>query len=152
VAQLNDIWNFTVDNVFPEDLLRDSERWRALTSGTSSTAKLCAKCRDIDFHTQCVHITDESHMLRKEANLCDFCKMRWDVAKLSFSTHHRSMRFHQLGSNLQLNRRYPPVFTINRGQGSLIDNFLNNKYSEASSFEPLTMVSLQMLLPALSLV
>lgn len=62
------------------------------------------------------------------------------------------MRFHQLGSNLQLNRRYPPVFTINRGQGSLIDNFLNNKYSEASSFEPLTMVSLQMLLPALSLV
>lgn len=113
---LNDIWNFTVDNVFPGDLLRDSERWRALTFGTSSTAKLCAKCRDIDFHTQCVHITDESHMLRKEANLCDFCKMRWDVAKLSFSTQHRSMRFHQLGSNLQLNRRYPPVFTINRGQ------------------------------------
>lgn len=134
VTQLNEIWKLTIDNVFPEDLLRNSERLRALTSNTTSTAKLCAKCRDIDFYTQCVHITDGYHMLQKQANLCDFCKIRWDVGKQFFSTHHRSIRFHQFGSNLQLNGHYPPVLTVHRGQGSLVDNCLNNTYSEGSTF------------------
>lgn len=84
--------------------LRDS-----LASGIVPKAKLCMKCEDMDFAEK-LQITDTSPELRRDASLCDFCKMRWNLGNDSFPHESHGILFDLVDSDLQLNQR--PVISF----------------------------------------
>lgn len=98
------------DRTFVLTLLNRLELEDSITSDLIPEASLCMKCQSMDFYAQKFHITDTLEELRKDANLCDFCKMRWDLGKDHFSNGVSSILFERVDSDLQLNRR--PVISF----------------------------------------
>lgn len=68
------------------------------------------KCEDMDFFAEKLQITDTFQELRKDASVCDFCKMRWRLGEESFSNEVQSILFDLVDSELQLNQR--PVISF----------------------------------------
>lgn len=68
------------------------------------------ECTNRDFFEEKFQIMDTFRELRREANLCDFCKMRWHLGKDSFSDQVRSIAFDLVDSDLQLHHR--PVISF----------------------------------------
>lgn len=90
-------------------LLSRPELQGYITSTIVPDAKLCIKCGNMDF-AEMSQIVDILEELRSEASSCDFCKMRWDLGKHSFSDKGQSILFEVADSNLQLFRR--PVISF----------------------------------------
>ena len=79
----------------------------------------------MDLRTQSLHITDVLRDMTKQARLCDFCKLRLDIGKTSFSVGDPSstVSFDRFKSTLRLNGDHTPVLSLlslRRGSGALI--------------------------------
>lgn len=91
-------------------LLSRPELEDSIISDLVPEANLCMKCQSMDFYAQRFHITDTLEELSRDANLCDFCKMRWDLGKDHFSHGVWSILFERVDSDLQLDGR--PVISF----------------------------------------
>lgn len=98
------------DRTFVLTLLSRLDLEDSIMSDPVPEANLCMKCQSMDFHAQEFYITDTLEELRRDANICDFCQMRWDVGKDHFSHGVGSILFERVDSELQLNRQ--PVISF----------------------------------------
>ncbi|KAG6359198.1 hypothetical protein INS49_012718 [Diaporthe citri] len=108
--KLNDTWEKAADKTFVLTLLGHPELRDSIVSDAVPKAKLCMKCENMDFFAEKLQITDTFQELRRDAALCDFCKMRWHLGKDLFSHEVQSILFDLVDSDLQLNHR--PVISF----------------------------------------
>ncbi|KAK2597572.1 hypothetical protein N8I77_012351 [Diaporthe amygdali] len=108
--KLNDNWVRAVDKTFVSTLLNRPELRDSIRLDRVPKANLCIKCENLDFFAEKFQITDTFQELRREASLCDFCKLRWNLGKDSFSHEVQSIVFDLVGSDLQLNHQ--PVISF----------------------------------------
>lgn len=64
---------------------------------------MCTDCEDLYLSQMGVEIRDSYAKLRRQAALCDFCKMRWSLGKDSFDETTRQIVFQLRDSDLHLN-------------------------------------------------
>lgn len=93
------------DTRFVLKLLARPELRDYVAPGIASKAKLCMKCENVDFFAKNFQIADTFEDLRRDASLCDFCKMRWHLGRNSFSHEVRSILFDLVDSDLRLDRQ-----------------------------------------------
>lgn len=98
------------DKTFVSTLLSRLGLRNSIASDKVPQAKLCTKCENMDFFAKNFQITDMFKELRREASVCDFCKMRWTLGKDSFSHEVQSILFDLVDSDLQLNHQ--PVISF----------------------------------------
>lgn len=85
------------------------------------------KCVEMDFFAGTIQIIDTLEELRSEASFCDFCRMRWDLGKDSFSHEVRSVLFEVTDSALQLfHRPVISLLTCHEGPGEFVRVFSQN--------------------------
>lgn len=112
--QLNDEWEFPVDNQFPMSLV--NETTVSFYNGAGSNSR-CAKCQQLEFRVPSFSIVDRWEELEDRLQTCDFCKMRWDVCSHLDREEFPLLRFDRDQSMLKLKGIYPPVLSIRRGPG-----------------------------------
>lgn len=114
--QLNDIWEFHVDNDFAMAFLSN-----LVTSAPGSKAmspkQLCAKCQELELLAPHFNIVDEWDDLEENAHACDFCRIRWDICSHLDPIDFPVIRFERDRSMLKLSGRYPPVMSLRRDPG-----------------------------------
>ncbi|KAI3390842.1 hypothetical protein diail_8545 [Diaporthe ilicicola] len=110
VSKLNDTWVKAADKKFVLALLSRPELRESIASDMVPKAKLCKECENMDFFAENFQIIDTAQELSRKANLCDFCKMRWNLGKDSFCHEAQSIWFARVDSELQLNHR--PVISF----------------------------------------
>lgn len=108
-----------MDNSFAECLISGNQ---ALETNESriwplSCKELCSNCQKVKFDLPICEMTDVIVELKSTATSCDFCLMRWNYCKHLELENVSKVYFDRLGSNLRLNRTYPPVMTVLRGPG-----------------------------------
>lgn len=112
--QLNDEWEFPVDNQFPTSIVNDTAV--PVSNGTSSNRR-CAKCQQLEFWAPNFSIVDGWEELEDRLHTCDFCKMRWEVCRDFDREDFLLLKFDRDQSMLKLKGRYPPVLSIRRAPG-----------------------------------
>ncbi|KAK7734705.1 hypothetical protein SLS53_007810 [Cytospora paraplurivora] len=124
-TQLNEVWDFPVDNVFATSVLGDGRIWAEVMSpgGQSSrTAQLCGTCRKMEFWAGEFLHTDKVLELERQSPFCDFCRLRRDLCKRLARGSKPVVHFDRLESTIRLNEDYPPVLTIHRDPGIVFAN------------------------------
>lgn len=121
---LNKIWEFSIDNIFAEDVLRDKSLLGLISTSLGPTGKLCELCRSMRFWDDDFRIVDRLQDLFSRSKSCDFCNLRLEVCKHLKRNHTDGgpIYFDILGSNLRLDERYPPVLTIQTAPGRYTNN------------------------------
>lgn len=115
-VQLNDIWEFSVDNDFATSILNNIIA-SAPKAKTASRDKRCAKCQELEFSTPHFGIVDRWEDLEDRLHACDFCRMRWEICSNLDREEFPSIRFERDQTMLKLSGRYPPVLSIRRSPG-----------------------------------
>lgn len=101
------------DNDAAESLVVGPERQHSIAAaGVVPVATLCTRCEDMDFFAKTFRIEDSLWELKKQADLCGFCGMRWRIGKDALSPDSPSIFFTLVGSDLHLNGQYPPVISL----------------------------------------
>lgn len=120
ILQLNDIWEFHVDNNFAAIALN---KIAASAPGFRRTGpnERCAKCDGLKFSTPHFRIVDEWKDLEDSRHICDFCRMRWEICRHLDREEFHTLRFERDQSMLTLNGAYPPVLSIRRSLGGSRD-------------------------------
>lgn len=118
-VQLNDIWEFHVDNRFAEAFLNHID----LSESGSATclSQLCGKCQGLEISAPHFDIVDGWEDLEQSANTCDFCRMRWSICSPLNREDFPFIRFERDQSMLKLSGRYPPVLSLWRRPGKSHD-------------------------------
>lgn len=112
--QLNDKWDFPVDNNFAANIV--SHLAAPVYNRTGSNSR-CAECQQQKFWTPHFSITDSWKGLEDRKSACDFCRLRWEVCSDLDRGDFPDLRFDRDESMLKLNGRYPPVLSIRRALG-----------------------------------
>lgn len=73
----------------------------------------------MDFWISRFRIEDSWADLEVSQSSCDFCKMRWDVAKYLSRQDYPSVSFERFGTMIRMNDGTKPVFSICRDPGKL---------------------------------
>ncbi|KAI0458012.1 hypothetical protein F5B21DRAFT_462574 [Xylaria acuta] len=113
------IWEYQVDNGFATqffDELKEASQLLPFPEPAESN-QLCKACLKLDFWAPNFCITDSLSELKKRAETCHFCKMRWDVSS-HLERKTREVRFDRTGSVVKMNESDPPVFSICRSNYS----------------------------------
>ncbi|KAJ0120690.1 hypothetical protein J7T55_015422 [Diaporthe amygdali] len=121
LVQLNNIWEFTVDNNFAAKVVETATNALSFPKDKISPG-LCAKCRQLEFWKPHFRIVDRWDILEDSLHTCDFCRMRYEVCKHLDRKEFPEVRFDRDQSILTLNDAYPPVMSICRGPESQINN------------------------------
>jgi len=82
-----------------------------------SSSQLCGKCETMDFWASKFRIEDTWSELSSSLNVCDFCKLRWDVSKHLDRTDYTSVSFEIVDSMLKMSHTNSPVLSICRSPG-----------------------------------
>lgn len=106
--------------------------------GDTHSSHLCDTCATMNFWSSGFRIEDTWTALEVSQRSCDFCKMRWDVAKALNRATYPSISFERSGSMLKMNDDKKAVFSICRSPGKLqIYNCSNQlMLTTAKSFRP----------------
>lgn len=123
---LNKIWEFPIDNIFAEYVLRDKSLTGFVSTSLGPTGKLCRLCKTLRFWDDDFRIIDRLKDLTSNSKSCDFCRMRLEACKQLQHDHPDGapIYFDILDSNLRLDEGYPPVLTIQQVPGSYPDTTL----------------------------
>ncbi|RWA13206.1 hypothetical protein EKO27_g1898 [Xylaria grammica] len=109
------IWEYQVDNGFAASFLNKlTETSNPLPFPKPvASEQLCEACLKLDFWAPKFHITDSLSNLKKSAETCRFCTMRWNASS-HLHPKAREVRFDRAGSVIKMNESDPPVFSICR--------------------------------------
>jgi hypothetical protein len=123
--QLNDIWDFHVDNSFATSIL-DKIGPSAFGSIATSPNKRCAKCEALEFSTPHFSIIDRWEDLEDCLPTCDFCKARWEICSQLDRGKFSIIAFERDQSMLKLSGMNQPVLSIRQGPGESLDSVERN--------------------------
>lgn len=133
--QLNDIWEFPVDNSFAASIVNQIVTAVPAVKVTSSRDR-CITCHQLEFWTPHFNIVDGWDKLESSRHSCDFCKMRWEICRDLNREESPILNFDRDQSMLKLDGRYPPVFSIRRGRGETYNTNNSCGHSDVEIIEP----------------
>jgi serine/threonine protein kinase len=107
--------NFPVDNKFAGQLIKTIGV--GLFPKYTPPERRCDDCKKFDFFEPQFHIIDTWAELERTVNICDFCKMRLEVAEKYLAKNVSTIRFDRDQSMLKLNEGQIPVMSICRSSG-----------------------------------
>jgi serine/threonine protein kinase len=107
---------FPVDNKFAKELVR-TIGIDGLFPINIKPIRLCGACQKMEFFEPHFHIEDTWAELESNLDICDFCKMRWEVAQNLNLKKSSPIRFDRDQSMLKLNAGHVPVMSICRSSG-----------------------------------
>ncbi|KAH6981725.1 hypothetical protein BKA56DRAFT_632063 [Ilyonectria sp. MPI-CAGE-AT-0026] len=112
--QLDDIWEFLIDNHFALDFFR-FPGVDPLHNTAQPVSRKCERCRELNFLTSNLHIRDAISGLKERSTTCDFCGLLLTAYTLGPSQQMHSryeVEFHGVRSGLKMNDGATRVLSI----------------------------------------
>ncbi|KAH7630903.1 heterokaryon incompatibility protein-domain-containing protein [Sordaria sp. MPI-SDFR-AT-0083] len=93
----------------------------------SNRARLCTRCRKLDFFVPDFLVEDTWADLKETHNVCDFCALRWQVCIEQNLKNTQKITFVAINSMLHLNEHADPVMSICRAPDQVFESKQESK-------------------------
>ncbi|KAL2073331.1 hypothetical protein VTL71DRAFT_10655 [Oculimacula yallundae] len=120
-AEKIDITNFPIENVFAAEVVRSIDT-KELFPSIKQSPERCKSCRSMNLSEPRFTIKETWESLQGKLDICDFCKLRWDVSKHLRTKKMATVIFTRDESMLKLNEGRLPVMSICRSPETQITN------------------------------